>query len=918
MKTFLEWAKRAQRALFAREAGPSLPLQCPRAHDVKSDPQAAVQAKVYRCFDCYNAHPMCAACIMEDHVANPFHRIEVWDPTLAFWARMSLGDLEAFAINLGHQGEPCSTQPNVRTMTIVHEHGIVGMKVRFCACPAPGELFAVPEPLQLLRFGLFPGSWKRPETAYTVNGLRDYHLLSLQCQITGIDYATYLRRSTDNVIPSDTTDRHRELNNTMREFMFLRATRRAGVDPEADLPARSLAVWCPACPQPGMNMDPNWQNRKPKDEFLDTFHHTADGNFQSSQKMKPMDATDFSLTNAAQYFVEQKDFDQYRDAVKKPAKENTTCNKFGAMGYSRFKGRVSGTVGLSCARHMVMLPCGCVDLVAGEGFCWVDYCMCSGLRPWLGLKRHCSGYDINCQYRKKFRERILKLQRDFPHLSSIQLSRMPWTIPAIGKFHAPAHTVTCRCKYSYNYLPGVGMTDGEAAERIWAVLNNLAARTKEMSSGHRHDVINDFHSDMNVRRVHGLPDLLVKRYKRAVEQSTRSSEHLNEIEENIPKKSTTAWNQEIKQWEENVLHIADSEDFETPYELNPEKQLSEKELLLKITRERGLSGETVAGIVGVIQHGVALHHENEVQRWDSLRDSYFDGLAEDATTLAEELIKHDAADKGLTKVALPACFPWRDTSKDCGATTKGLPPPRKTTHQSDAWTQIYTTPIPLPSSYHARVRDQDVMRKFVDLELDFRRAEAVRTLEDLRTNIVATEAIKMAKKKVVGKSLTTRAQARIQTADGEVTKAANQYRRHHTALLVLGMSATDPRMRPLLDADLETFDFSSEAKPGKSTRPTSWLWDNLTFVDSPADQRERDFYEEAQRVHWFRSKALAARWQEELVLLLEEMRRTLRFFLHWRNIWRARAREREQQDEMGAAAYARRCVVPPARRESHG
>ena len=53
----------------------------------------------------------------------------------------------------------------------------------------------------------------------------------------------------------------------MREFMFLRATRRAGVDPEADLPARSLAVWCPACPQPGMNMDPNWQNRKPKDEY---------------------------------------------------------------------------------------------------------------------------------------------------------------------------------------------------------------------------------------------------------------------------------------------------------------------------------------------------------------------------------------------------------------------------------------------------------------------------------------------------------------------------------------------------------------------------------------------------------------------------------------------------------------------------
>ncbi len=130
--------------------------------------------------------------------------------------------------------------------------------------------------------------------------------------------------------------------------------------------------------------------------------------------------------------------------------------------------------------------------------------MCSGLRPWLGLERHCSGYDINCQYRKNFRARITQMQHDFPTLSSIRITNFPWTIPGIGKFHAPAHTATCRCKYSYNYLPGVGMTDGEAAERIWAVLNLLAVRTKEMSSGHRHDVINDFHSDLNIRRVHGL------------------------------------------------------------------------------------------------------------------------------------------------------------------------------------------------------------------------------------------------------------------------------------------------------------------------------------------------------------------------------------------------------------------------------
>lgn len=43
--------------------------------------------------------------------------------------------------------------------------------------------------------------------------------------------------------------------------MFLRTTRRAGVEPVKDLEPRSVAINCPACPQPDMNMDPNWRNR---------------------------------------------------------------------------------------------------------------------------------------------------------------------------------------------------------------------------------------------------------------------------------------------------------------------------------------------------------------------------------------------------------------------------------------------------------------------------------------------------------------------------------------------------------------------------------------------------------------------------------------------------------------------------------
>lgn len=37
--------------------------------------------------------------------------------------------------------------------------------------------------------------------------------------------------------------------------------------------------------------------------------------------MKRMDASDFSLTNGAAYFVEQSDFAKFREVVKAPKKE---------------------------------------------------------------------------------------------------------------------------------------------------------------------------------------------------------------------------------------------------------------------------------------------------------------------------------------------------------------------------------------------------------------------------------------------------------------------------------------------------------------------------------------------------------------------------------------------------------------------
>ena len=102
-------------------------------------------------------------------------------------------------------------------------------------------------------------------------------------------------------------------------------------------------------------------------------------------------------------------------------------------------------------------------------------------------------YHINCQYRVHFQQRMRDLGWS-----------PPFTIHAIGKCHLYAHKDSCRGAYSFNYIPGSGRTDGEESERGWSTRNGLAASTREMSSGHRHDVLNDHSSDINFRKMHAI------------------------------------------------------------------------------------------------------------------------------------------------------------------------------------------------------------------------------------------------------------------------------------------------------------------------------------------------------------------------------------------------------------------------------
>lgn len=190
MKTFLtQWAMPAWKALFARDEGPkdANRVEC------RVCKQQQREGVVYRCRHCFHGVHMCGACCVRAHKMNPLHFIEQWDPRRGFWLKTTLEKL-GLIIDLGHAGERCPTSwDKPKNMTIISEHGIQKVKLRFCGCHRDSE-----QCLDLIEAGLWPGSWVRADTAITLECMHEYQLLSAQAQVNAMDYYSYLRRLTDN------------------------------------------------------------------------------------------------------------------------------------------------------------------------------------------------------------------------------------------------------------------------------------------------------------------------------------------------------------------------------------------------------------------------------------------------------------------------------------------------------------------------------------------------------------------------------------------------------------------------------------------------------------------------------------------------------------------------------------------------
>lgn len=255
--------------------------------------QCTARAVEFQCLDCFGQPFFCHTCCLEVHSSSPFHSIQKW--TGEFFKKTSL-HAEGFKLHLGHGGSLCPANTSTgseswvnedvdevdevlleaweprdtRTLVIIDVLKVHQLLVSWCCCKGAPD-----HGTQLFQHHLFPASTSKPSTAFTFSVLEYFHVDAVECKTSASNFFSKLRRLTDFSSPQSvpvsriyyscyllnkSQNRYRELMRVSRMWRDLIAHVNAGVghgEKAEDQPG-GLAIFCPACPQPGINLPKNW------------------------------------------------------------------------------------------------------------------------------------------------------------------------------------------------------------------------------------------------------------------------------------------------------------------------------------------------------------------------------------------------------------------------------------------------------------------------------------------------------------------------------------------------------------------------------------------------------------------------------------------------------------------------------------
>ncbi|KAJ6538207.1 hypothetical protein DFH09DRAFT_1249732 [Mycena vulgaris] len=861
----------------------------------------------HRCVDCLGGGQLlCADCIVSCHRQLPLHRIEHWTGTQ--FLRKTLKTM-GLRIQLGHWHGPDRRCPLPapaagNDFVIVDDHGVHEVALDYCSCGQGGT-----ETVQLLRGGLWPATTTAPRTAATFTVLHRYHLLSFESKCSAYEFYQSLARETDNTKHKATKDRYHEFLRMTREWRHALMLKRAGCGHSAEgifaTKEGACALLCPACPQPGKNMLPGWEDAPEEKQFLHALFLAMDANFRLKRKDVSTEEKDPGLGKGWAFFCEVKAYMAHVVANWDQKQERSHCVAHDAVDKPDREARGTASSGIGavdCARHNMKRPNAVGDLQLGERYLNMDYMF---FRSVAGTKlvRFFVSYDIACQWHIHIWHRMAGYKNETLTIDGAG-KFMTFLVP---KFHLPAHIEACNLRFSFNLTRDVGQTDGEAPERGWANANPLARSTKEMGPGSRRDTLDDHFNDWNHKKIIALGYALRRKTQTAVPEMVKTERALADMNESVGSEGVKDWTEMAVKWERD------------PDAPNPFETLRKDTHLAKVRSElateaatREAAGNEDAGAVRDDMHitellsmGLQLEDQQRILGFDVAATGLHptDNQRRMMVERTAKLRRKIFAWIDVQAKFFPELVRVRESEDDARRRTAGTQPvPGIKVSDLALW---------LPSAIAAAPgggRDVPSCKtEIMEHEYRLRVGQANEALHEVRRLLlVRTHLYKLKDTHSRGVRANTRSADKIAALNDRIRRAAAQYRAARATLETLGrvlkLNEWSWTLQELKEEDVRGLPRShfgdplrqagkkarkagqsrtKKARIEREERPLSWIW---IARGEKHDPKANEALTEAVRIEWAKARARRLRWCEEVDLLEEEMDRVLRF-MGWRADW---------------------------------
>ncbi|KZT31986.1 hypothetical protein SISSUDRAFT_994515, partial [Sistotremastrum suecicum HHB10207 ss-3] len=871
-----------------------LPCQCPNCPDLAVENAQERSLGLYCCLDCFQPLRSCETCIVREHRHAPLHRIQKWSDT--HWSHCTLQEL-GLVVRLGHpDSTPCAVpHPYETPITVLHTNGFHQVNIVFCGCATEADDLLKRH--QLLRARWFPATLEKPQTAFTFDVLELFHQITSVSGYSAHQYHSALQNLTDNSGTRHVPKRYDDLGHCTRYYRHLQMLKRSGRahDPAgvSATPNGAMALQCPACPHPEINLPPDWQETA-QNLWLFTLFLAIDANFRLKLKDRG-DSKDPELGSGWAYFVEHAAY--MREIAKQPDLiEKSDCDStHRAIERAHLKSHngytVTGVGAVICGRHGLIRANGVGDLQVGERYSNMDYIFLSSIIS-ASVAIIMISYDIACQWSKNIKTRVTSYPIDLA--ANFFTFILRYVIP---KFHLPAHGPKCQCPYSLNYLEGCARLDGEGIERGWAHLGPYSSSHKEKTAANRHDSMDDLFGSWNWRKIKEMGTTMINKLHTALQGLAKQEAAFMSLSEAASDQQQADWLQMITTWQLDPLNAPNP--FQEPEEVqtqsNIRRDLDQQEVL---ERAQGLNIDVNdVSPVQFLERGINL--EIEILKFNAKltedKPKVDSSLAGVHGERRRSLIRRIQAWRQLQLSHMPGIQELTEDEEDLAD------------HSDDVEVPPLSVKLLLPSQLSTVVangnsnsdRARFTSGSLCTKEEKLRTGHAEAALTSLRRAIRCK--IKVYKSKqanVRGIRAGTRAGTVVAQYQQKIIVAADIYRLSYDALKALNPGGEWlESFRPLLATDckgpqLQDNDDNQgtsahrhrQRQLGDGTFVASWIWQPSRFSPRRPNQSDEGDDNIAMRVDWVKAYSRKQRWDEERALVVEEMRRMLAFY-KWKSDW---------------------------------